>query len=101
MTYRLLTKLSPTSEANLGKGSIKTNAGCDFLPKLDEWSQLCQSIQLGNEQFGAPRFVALLRQSTDLLIKDLADEIAIMEASRFFRFLISRQLTEPQCSRQY
>ncbi|KAF8608155.1 hypothetical protein BDV93DRAFT_586253 [Ceratobasidium sp. AG-I] len=72
----------PFLETKLGKDSTKIDASDDFLPKLNEWSQLCQSVQLGNEQFGAPKFVAVLRQSTDLLVNDLVDEMAIFESSK-------------------
>lgn len=50
-----------------------------FVPKFNEWDKLCQDIQSGKSQYEAGSFVALLRESTDLLVVHLADEIPTME----------------------
>lgn len=76
-------KSSLFSEAKLGKLSSKTH---DFMLKLNEWAQLCKSIQLGNAHFDSTTFVVSLRQSTDLHVKDLVDEIAILEVCRSLLF---------------
>jgi len=74
----------PYFESKLGKGAMDANISQhhEFIPKFDEWDQLCQNIQSGKSQYEAGNFVALLRESTDLLVAHLADEIPTMEASK-------------------
>lgn len=53
----------------------------DFMPKFDEWSDLCQNILAKQAKFDPTDFVLLLRESTDLLSVHLIEEVPTMEVN--------------------
>lgn len=53
----------------------------EFMPKFDEWNELCGKILAKEAEFNPTDFVTLLKESTDLLASHLVDEIPTMEVS--------------------
>lgn len=71
------------SESKLGKGAMDVNVvqHHEFMPKFNEWDELCGKIIAGEAEFNPTNFVSLLKESTDLLVKHLADEIPTLDVS--------------------
>jgi hypothetical protein len=76
------------SESKLGKGAMDGNVTQhhDFMPKFDEWSEHCRLILAGKAKYYPTKFVHLLRESTDLLVVHLVDEIPTIEVIQPFEF---------------
>ncbi|KAF8608154.1 hypothetical protein BDV93DRAFT_603026 [Ceratobasidium sp. AG-I] len=83
----------PFFESKLGAGAMDGNLAQhhDFTPKFNEWSQHCQNIQQGSISFDGRNFVALMRESTDILVPHLTDEIPTMESS-----ILQQQFSESE-----
>jgi hypothetical protein len=77
------------SEAKLGKGAMEVNLAQhqDFLPKFGEWADLCSKILANQAEYRPKEFLALLRESTDVLYVHLVAEIPTMEVIQYPFFL--------------
>ncbi|KAG8773651.1 hypothetical protein FRC12_002396 [Ceratobasidium sp. 428] len=74
----------PVFEEKLGKGAMEGNMTQhqDFIPKFDEWSELCKDILAKKAEYKPAEFVKLMRESTDILAVHLVDEIPTMAAGK-------------------
>ncbi|CAE6417183.1 unnamed protein product [Rhizoctonia solani] len=73
----------PAFEAKLGKGTMDGNVAQheEFMPKFNEWAELCKKIAAKEAEYNVTEFLNLLRASTDVLHPHFVDEISTLEAS--------------------
>ncbi|KAG9084227.1 hypothetical protein FRC07_013682 [Ceratobasidium sp. 392] len=74
----------PVFEEKMGKGAMDANVTQhdDFMPKFDEWAELCKNILAKKAEYQPTEFIKLMRESTDVLAVHLVDEIPTMAADK-------------------
>ncbi|KAG8729001.1 hypothetical protein FRC11_009719, partial [Ceratobasidium sp. 423] len=72
----------PALEAKLGKGAMDGNVAQheEFLPKFQQWAELCKKIAAKGTEYNSTEFLDLLRACMDVLHLHFVDEIATLES---------------------